>query len=147
MTILVNYIGFKLLQAANREKAEGCPTLYFSLSDPLVDQVAAHIEQAQLLNPLWKKLHRGTDEDFGSEANRSLRESNRNDALSGYGPPPAGQSWDEYPFASTLEGLNPNRSVQLVPLAQNSEQGRRISEFYRVTRRKAGDCFYVEVTP
>ena len=121
--------------------------MYFSLSDPTVDQIANHIIQAQALNPAWHKLHRGTDSDFESDVNRYFRESNRNDALAGYGPAPSGQSWDEYPFASTLEGLDPNRSIQPVPLVQNSEQGTRISKFYRETNRKVGDCFYVEVMP
>jgi len=142
-SVLVQLVGWMIIAGIQREAQHGCPTITFSKSDPTVDEVALHIEFAQFNWP--NVLHRGTDPDFGSDVNREIRESNRDEATGSLPPPTPGQSWDEYPFASTIEGAAPNRSVREVPLMQNTKQGIMLSSFYAVTKRKYGDCFIVQV--
>lgn len=67
------------------------------------------------------------------------------------GRPPAGPglSWDEYPFASSIQGGGAftGVSVQAVPEEANSLQGGLLSAFYGMHDLKFGDCFNVMITP
>ncbi|MCJ0894379.1 NucA/NucB deoxyribonuclease domain-containing protein [Rhodococcus sp. IEGM 1401] len=51
-------------------------------------------------------------------------------------------SCDEYPFASTEQG-GYGSTVRWVPLAENTDQGTFMAEFYRTNRVMPGDGFYV----
>jgi len=58
------------------------------------------------------------------------RDTNRAEALAGHQPAPAGQSLDEYPFASTVEG-GAGANVRAVPVAEQNYQGGVLSGAYR----------------
>jgi hypothetical protein len=65
---------------------------------------------------------------------------------------PPGDTCDEYPFASTVEGGTAlpavDRYVGWVPAKENQEQGNILSAFYRtqrILRGNPGDAFYVNV--
>jgi hypothetical protein len=66
--------------------------------------------------------------------------------------PPAGvimgvpMSWDEYPFASSIQGGS-GASVRQVPLHENMIQGGIIGACYMLEDINVGDSFLVIVTP
>jgi hypothetical protein len=113
-------------------------------------QIAQHIEDAQKENRPGAPpvpLHVG-------DRTRAFRDANRSVALDGLLP--AGfdaqgnrLSWDEYPFASTLEGGKPRPtvSVRLMPRDEQNVQGGIISGFYTSEGLVYGDCFYVIIVP
>lgn len=68
--------------------------------------------------------------------------ANRRAALSGQPRPPRGQSLDEYPFASTVEG-GAGATVAPVPVAEQFYQGGVLSAFYRNSGIRPGGQFNV----
>ena len=60
--------------------------------------------------------------------------------------PGAGNSWDEYPFASTFEG-GADADVQAAPVSEQSRQAVKHRTFYRDNRMRMGDPFFVRVIP
>ena len=56
------------------------------------------------------------------------------------------KSWDEYPFATTLEGGTP-ADVQAAPVVEQRKQEGKHNAFYRKNLMSLGDPFYVEVIP
>jgi hypothetical protein len=72
----------------------------------------------------------------------------RKDALKkveGKDPGP-GNSWDEYPFASTFEGGKP-ADVQAAPISEQSSQATKHRNFYQQNGMRMGEPFYVKVIP
>jgi hypothetical protein len=113
-----------------------------------IREIAQHIEDAQDAKQPGRliPLHVGDrgDEDF----------SRRNRRIALYGLPSAGYrtpgiklSWDEYPFASTLEGGKPPPivSVRKVLLDEQHLQGSIIRWFYDDHGLVYGDCFFVRI--
>lgn len=110
--------------------------------------------------PIYPVLHKATPEIYYHTV-RSQRskpkiltyspgsnEFRRRQALKGYGS--AGTvagiqySWDEYPYASTLEG-GFGAKVASVPWWENIlVQGITLKAFYRINKMKSGDQFYVK---
>jgi hypothetical protein len=77
-------------------------------------------------NPLWHVL------DY--MANQPAARANRRAALRGRGSAGFLKSWDEFPFASTLQG-GAASWVAAVPVLQNSIQGGYLGAFYRFQLR------------
>jgi hypothetical protein len=71
---------------------------------------------------------------------------NRRDALRGKGIAGFGLSWDEYPFASSLEGGD-GAHLMPVPLSENWLQGGVLSACYYFESIKAGDEYLVVPLP
>ncbi|MCW7538558.1 NucA/NucB deoxyribonuclease domain-containing protein [Aquabacterium sp. A7-Y] len=61
-------------------------------------------------------------------------------------PAGAGLSWDEYPFASTLEG-GTDSSVRAVPEREQRVQGGSLSGFYTQHNMTRGSKFRVVLSP
>jgi hypothetical protein len=77
---------------------------------------------------------------------RNIR-ANRNAAQQGLPRPPAGMSWEEFPFASTAQGGR-GATVNLIPIRQNSlHGGTSLSPFYSAARVGSGDTYYVRSVP
>ncbi len=114
-------------------------------ADPAVTAVASHIATAQASLPghpgqygYRHPLHRITD------AAQIAR--NRRTVCPPSLPRPPGQTCDEYPFASTAEGGDPRGfSRAMVPAAQNSAAGGRLSAFLKANRIMAKDGYYVAI--
>ena len=100
--------------------------------------IAQHIENAQQRG-FSARLHRG----LGTE---DFRNNQRRLALRGLGQPPATKSWDEYPFASTVEGGG-NTSIEPVPINEQRVQGGVINAFYLEEALTYQDPFWVEIVP
>ena len=109
--------------------------------------IAEHIEDAQnaSLPGRWPvPLHVG-------DRTKDFRTANRY-AVSkglerpGFDPEGTQLSWDEYPFASSMEGGNPDAvSLRLVPLNEQWIQGGVLNKFYNENAPMPGDCFYVKI--
>ena len=69
---------------------------------------------------------------------------NRREALANSDKAPAGESLDEYPFASTTQGGRGSRFERVLVSEQN-RQGGTLSSFYQKNDIKDGDPFRVEV--
>ncbi len=133
------------LEAQKREQLRGCPRIVWSKSDPAINEIADHIEDNQTVTGL-KRLHKLTDLRY--PWTYLIAAANRVRALWGQGSAGRGKSWDEYPFASSMEGGNPATvTVRAVTARQNSVQGGRLRAFYRQHDLKLADCFDVEITP
>jgi len=65
-----------------------------------------------------------------TRADAAQRDINRREALAGHDPAPSGQSLDEYPFASTLEGGS-GASVRPVPIPEQNYQGGVLSAAFK----------------
>jgi hypothetical protein len=74
------------------------------------------------------------------------RRANRRDALAGHTPAPAGQSLDEYPFASSSQG-GAGARVAPVPAAEQNYQGGVLGSFYQNNGILDGDPFNVRFDP
>ena len=73
---------------------------------------------------------------------------NRMKVLMSKGPAPSGMSWDEYPFASSIEGGNPRTvSIEPVPFRENLIQGGIIAASYYLENIQPYDKFAVVVLP
>lgn len=72
--------------------------------------------------------------------------TNRKSAIAGLGSAGIGMSWDEYPFASTVQGGS-GASVRAVPLHENLVQGGVIGVSYRLQNIKFYESFWVIVIP
>lgn len=73
---------------------------------------------------------------------------NRLKVLMTKGIAPKGKSWDEYPFASSVEGGNPAKSsVSAVPSRQNLVQGGIIAASYFLESIQPYESFAVVVIP
>ena len=70
----------------------------------------------------------------------------RREALRGLGKAGPKMSWDEYPFASTVEG-GAGARVSAVPVVEQNIQGGVLSSFYDQYRITAGRQFGVRVIP
>jgi hypothetical protein len=102
--------------------------------------IAAHIVAAQRSDPAWRVLCRN-----GLNPNVDEPKANRRVSICGrVRAPRAGESCDEYPFASTYEG-GEYASFAIVPVAENDLQGRQLSAFYWAHGVQAGDTFLVVV--
>jgi hypothetical protein len=132
-----------------------------SLSDPDVDESAAHILAAQAALPgnigRWdpdaalrgKALTRLRD-DAARKLNRDASK-----ALCGQrfpGQPDKGKDCDEYPFASTYQGANlvseDQMSVRYLDSSDNRRVGGRMGQFYCGSDRIIdGEEFWVRITP
>ncbi len=74
--------------------------------------------------------------------------ANRRAVLAGRGWAGLGMSWDEYPFASSIQGGNPaTATVVSVPLIENLIQGGIMSGSYLLERITPGTSFAVVVVP
>ncbi len=81
-------------------------------------------------------------------SSRSNNRANRRDALRGLGSAGVGMSWEEYPFASTLEGGNSaGLTVGPVPIYENWVQGGLISGACAIQLCKQGDRIHVVIVP
>ncbi|MGW7642126.1 NucA/NucB deoxyribonuclease domain-containing protein [Streptomyces decoyicus] len=61
-------------------------------------------------------------------------------------PRPAGKECDEYPFASTKEGDNPQAgSTRLISKNDNQKAGTRLRTWYKDNRVIVGDPFWVSI--
>jgi RHS repeat-associated protein len=104
-----------------------------------IPAVAAHIATHQVLNPNSIILTR-------APIGRNI--INRARIMRGRAPAGFGLSWDEYPFASTIEGGNPGTaSVVSVPARENLIQGGIIWGSYVVENIQPYDKFAVIVIP
>lgn len=114
------------------------PVCYYRRA--VMKEISQHIADAQALRGKPKILHYLKDSEI---ANR-----NRTAALRSFRNKPIAQdrSWDEYPFASTLEG-GLNASVRAVPRSEQAEQAKVMRSFYAANKMTAGDPFKVEVVP
>ncbi|MDR7380953.1 polymorphic toxin-type HINT domain-containing protein [Promicromonospora iranensis] len=81
-----------------------------------------------------------------TKVSAAARDANRRAALRGQPPAPAGQSLDEYPFASSAEG-GAGSHVMAVPRAEQNYQGGVLSAFYQKHNIQPGDQFDVEFVP
>lgn len=72
--------------------------------------------------------------------------ANRREALRGHDRAPAGQSLDEYPFASSAQGGS-GSTVRPVPKSEQNHQGGILSSFYQRHKIQDGDRFNVEFGP
>lgn len=73
---------------------------------------------------------------------RSLNDANRRRALRGKGYAGELLSWDEYPYASTLEG-GLGAWVTAVPVWEQNVQATALRVFYQIHKMKPADKFYV----
>jgi len=104
-----------------------------------IPAVAAHIAMHQALNPNSTILTR-------APVGRNI--INRARIMRGRAPAGPGLSWDEYPFASTIEGGNlGTASVVPVPARENLIQGGAIWGSYVVENIQPYDKFAVIVVP
>jgi RHS repeat-associated protein len=71
---------------------------------------------------------------------------NRRRALQGRGPAGLGYSWDEYPFASSIQGGWGAR-VERVPALENLVQGGLLGAAYLLESINVGDSYLVVVVP
>jgi RHS repeat-associated protein len=101
----------------------------------IIPAVARHVAVAQVSHP--SVLTRTTS----AQARMNRRRATAHLPSAGLG-----QSWDEYPFASSLQG-GFGASVQVVPLLENLIQGGIIGVSYAVQQIVAGDDFLVVVVP
>ena len=124
------------------------PSFRLSLSDPTVNETAAHIRDAQAasthhwgLAPSGTKLKRLT--------NTAQVQRNRNRACPANVPRPPGKSCDEFPFASTYQGADMEGagdfSARMVDAQDNSRAGTKLGQAYRENRILDGDAFWVAV--
>jgi hypothetical protein len=102
----------------------------------LIPAVAANVSSAQLVGHP-STLTRTTS--IQAELNRSM-------ALSGLGSPPTGLSWDEYPFASSVQG-GFGAQVRAVPRLENSIQGGIIAACYILEGITVGTTYLVMPIP
>lgn len=117
------------------ENLNPMPTVYYSKAT--FYHIGRHIEKAQNLLNKPRILHY-LGSTIAARANRSaaLAPVRNKD-------PGSGNSWDEYPFASTQEG-GQGASVQAVPISEQSDQAKLMRSF--TSKLKPGDPFRVEVT-
>lgn len=81
-----------------------------------------------------------------TRADMDTKLANRDAALDGVPKAPKGQSLDEYPFASTVEG-GAGATVRPVPVSEQNYQGGKLSSFYRQHNIKPGDQINVAFGP
>lgn len=81
-------------------------------------------------------------------SNAAIRKNNNDAACPSSRPRPPGQTCDEYPFASTLQGASrtqwPDWGWRWVPKNENDRQGYQIRTFYDNNRILNGDRFWVD---
>ena len=80
----------------------------------------------------------------------AIARQNRQQAIKGLTSAGANMSWDEYPFASSIQGGTfggRTASIKAVPLIQNLVQGGIIGAAYVVEPINVGDSFWVVVIP
>jgi Deoxyribonuclease NucA/NucB len=78
-----------------------------------------------------------------TRASGAVQRANRQ-AACGHWPPGSRLSFDEYPFASTLQGGR-GASVAEVPRVEQRRQGGALRAFYAKERVRVGDSFLVVV--
>jgi len=124
--------------------------MFYSLTEFPV--IAAHIKEHQTFLPIHKTLHYLGP--FRELANLNRRRAYGDLAYEPLDPvPQQGWSWDEYPFASTLEGgfgAIAGGIGTTVVAAPNTEQGKQAAKhtnFYLSNKLKPSDPFKVEVIP
>ncbi|MFT3831347.1 MAG: NucA/NucB deoxyribonuclease domain-containing protein [Opitutaceae bacterium] len=100
-------------------------------------KIAQHVQDAQG-GPLRPQLLIRTDPNT-ARANRAR-------AIAGLGSAGFAMSWDEYPFASTVQG-GIGASVRKVPLHENLVQGGVIGASYTIQGITPGEQFWVVVIP
>ncbi|MBH1935824.1 hypothetical protein I5Q34_16370 [Streptomyces sp. AV19] len=132
-----------------RTKNPGCvfssvsPVFSLSHSDAKVKQSANHILDAQRKiagHPgASTPLHRITDEKTINAHRRAMCAKVHN-------PDPKKYDCDEYPFAASREGGNPNRgSTRIISAGDNRSAGARLGGFYKAQRVLNGDGYYVRI--
>lgn len=119
------------------------PEIFYELNGPY-PELAAHIRDAQASGlpggTTDRPLHRLTDQ--------SLIDLNRSVSCPASQPPPAGQSCDEYPFASSWEGAATGvdgYSTRMIDADQNTQGGVALGTFYADERVIEHDAFLVTV--
>lgn len=70
----------------------------------------------------------------------------RQAAIGHLGAPPAGFSWDEYPYASTLQG-GAGATTMAVPIREQRVQGGQLNGLYRSHNMQSGSPFAVVLVP
>jgi len=81
-----------------------------------------------------------------TRAGTRTAKDNRRAALKGQEAAPAGQSLDEYPFASSVEGGS-GAFVRAVPVGEQNYQGGTLSAFYKKYGIEPGDQYVVRFDP
>jgi hypothetical protein len=134
-----------------RNRTTGCiftaatGAFFLSVSDPAVNETAAHILSAQETlagHPGWF----GHGNPLTYLADRQRQQANRRAVCGNFQHLPGG-SCDEYPFASTHQGGNPaTTSVEDVVLDDNTTAGGRLGNSIQVDRLLDGERFWVVIT-
>jgi hypothetical protein len=128
-----------LFDPAEDDGEDGIPTMFYSKSDFPV--IAPKISSLQANHPFWALLHYiGSGEGWSKiQRQMALKKVSGKD-------PGTGNSWDEYPFASTFEGGEP-ADVQPAPITEQSKQAIKHRQFYNDNHLRMGDPFFVKVVP
>jgi RHS repeat-associated protein len=121
-------------QGARNTSTPHVPTVAFSRTK--APNIAANFDNA-VANGAPTRLTR---------VDKATRNQNRRDALRRQPRPPAGQSLDEYPFASSAEGGS-GSVVRAVPEGEQDYQGGVLSRFYQNHGVNPGDVFNVVFEP
>jgi len=135
--------------------------LELSLSDPDVDESAAHILAAQAALPnnigRWDPDASLRGKAMTRVRSNEIRRANRNTSKTLCeqrfpGQPGAGKDCDEYPFASTYQGASlvqeDQMSVRYLDSSDNRRVGGKLGEFYCGTDRIIdGEEFWLRITP
>jgi len=108
------------------------------IPEPLMPAVAKHIEVHQAADPSSMFLVRAS---IGVNIVNRAKVLLRSWAL----PKGAGLTWDEYPFASSVQGGGANVSLWPVPYMENALQGGVIAGSYALENINPGDEFAVIV--
>ncbi|HWD21489.1 MAG TPA: RHS repeat-associated core domain-containing protein [Verrucomicrobiae bacterium] len=120
------------------ESDQNIPTMYYSRGE--FPTIAPKIATLQLTHPQWNLLHyTGPGLLSGIQRKLALKKV----AIQS---PGSGNSWDEYPFATTLEGGTP-ADVQPAPNREQWKQGGKHNAFYIQNHMFYGAPFYVKVIP
>ncbi len=102
----------------------------------VIPEVARNVAVGQLSNPVMLKR---------AGVWQTLK--NRYYTLKGKGVAGFGKSWDEYPFASSVQGGKVGAVVSAVDENQNWIQGGIIAACYLIEKISVGDSYEVVVTP
>lgn len=126
------------------------PTFEVSLSNPLVDESAQHIQDA--LNDPSKDVPHVLTRLFHDTARRELnRAISRQYCVDNEGPTPPNMDCDEFPFASTYQGAaqgNGNFSARYIDYQDNRRVGAILNAFmnaYRVIDSEGLDRHQYEI--
>ncbi|MDT3501287.1 NucA/NucB deoxyribonuclease domain-containing protein [Stenotrophomonas maltophilia] len=135
--------------------------LELSLSDPDVDESAAHILAAQAALPnnigRWDADASLRGKAITRVRSKEIRRANRNTSKAlceqrFTGQPAAGKDCDEYPFASTYQGASlvpeDQMSVRYLDSSDNRRVGGKLGEFYCGSDRIIdGEEFWLRIIP